>query len=34
MRQALSDDILCELLTRLGYEEVVKEYNKVPKWYA
>ncbi len=29
-----ADDILCELLTAIGYEDVVKEYEKVGKWYA
>jgi hypothetical protein len=29
-----ADDIICELLTKLGYQEVVDEYEKVPKWYA
>ena len=31
---ANADDILCELLTALGYADVVSEYNKVEKWYA
>jgi hypothetical protein len=29
-----ADDVLCKLLTALGYEDVVREYDKVPKWYA
>lgn len=29
-----ADDILCELLTTLGYEDVVAEWRKVKKWYA
>ncbi len=29
-----ADEILCELLTKIGYEDVVKEYNKVGKWYS
>ena len=29
-----ADEILCELLTELGYCDVVKEYNKIEKWYA
>jgi len=29
-----ADDILCELLTKLGYSEVVKAYEEVDKWYA
>ena len=30
----MADDILCQLLTNLGYSEVVAEYDKVDKWYA
>ena len=30
----LADDILCRLLSSLGYSDVVAEYNKVAKWYA
>lgn len=29
-----ADDILCELLTALGYQDVVEEFKKVRKWYA
>ncbi len=29
-----ADDILCKLLTELGYSEVVEEFEKVRKWYA
>jgi hypothetical protein len=29
-----ADKILCDLLTALGYEDVVKEFNKVGKWYS
>lgn len=29
-----ADDILCQLLTALGYEDVVLEYSMVTKWYA
>jgi len=29
-----ADDVLCDLLEGLGYEDVVKEYYKVDKWYA
>lgn len=28
------DLILCELLYKLGYENVVKEFINIPKWYA
>ena len=29
-----SDNILCELLEKLGYKDVVEKYNEVSKWYA
>jgi len=29
-----ADDILCDFLSHLGYEEVVEEYKKIDKWYA
>lgn len=29
-----ADDILCELLEKLGYKDVVEKYNEVSKWYA
>ncbi len=29
-----ADEILCELLTKIGYEDVVKEYEKIGKWYG
>lgn len=29
-----ADYILCELLEELGYTQLVKMYNNVPKWYA
>jgi hypothetical protein len=29
-----ADDILCELLKSLGFQDVVAEYEKVNKWYA
>lgn len=29
-----ADDILCNLLSALGFEDVVAEYAKVRKWYA
>ena len=31
---SIGDDILCELLTSLGYQEVVDVYAKIGKWYA
>lgn len=29
-----ADDVICELLKSLGYEDVVKEYDAIGKWYA
>ena len=29
-----ADDILCDLLTSLGFADVVAEYEKVDKWFA
>jgi hypothetical protein len=29
-----ADDLLCELLTELGYGKLVDIYNRVEKWYA
>lgn len=28
------DQILCDLLVDLGYNEVVEEWEKIDKWYA
>lgn len=29
-----ADDVICKLLESLGYEDVVKEYDTIGKWYA
>lgn len=29
-----ADDILCEILTSVGYQEIVDLYHEVGKWYA
>ena len=29
-----ADNILCKLLIKLGFGEVIAEYEKVDKWYA
>ena len=34
MAHSNADDLLCEFLISLGYQDVVYEYNKVSKWYA
>lgn len=31
---ANADMILCELLTSLGFSDVVSEYKKIDKWFA
>jgi len=29
-----ADNILCDLLLTLGYDEVVVEYTKIDKWFS
>lgn len=29
-----ADDILCEMLIELGYQDIIDLYNQVGKWYA
>lgn len=29
-----ADDVICDLLKALGYEDVVKGYDEIDKWYA
>lgn len=29
-----ADELLCELLIRLGFEEVIDIYNQMDKWYS
>lgn len=29
-----ADDLLCELLERMGFKKVIEEYRKIGKWYA
>lgn len=29
-----ADDILCELLKDIGYEDIVEAFKKVGRWYA
>ena len=29
-----ADNVLCELLYSLGYEDVVAEWGKIRQWYA
>ncbi len=30
----IADEIICQLLISLGYEDVIAEYNKIDMWYA
>jgi hypothetical protein len=34
MNHECADDVLCNLLIDLGYQDVVDAYNKIDKWYA
>ena len=34
MAHSEADDLLVKLLKELGFEKLVKEYEKVPKWYS
>ena len=34
MAHVEADDVLTDLLTSLGYQDVVDAYEEVPKWYA
>jgi len=29
-----ADELLCEMLTTLGYEQIVAAWHEVDKWYA
>ncbi len=29
-----ADRILCEMLSKLGFDEIVKAYGLLPKWYG
>jgi len=31
---AKADDVLCDLLSELGYHDVVELYDRIDKWYA
>jgi hypothetical protein len=34
MAHCNADDLLCELLNKIGFQEVVDEFIKVGRWYA
>ena len=29
-----ADEILCEALIALGYEDIVEAWDEIPKWYS
>ena len=29
-----ADEVLCELLREIGFDDIVRMYNRIPKWYA
>lgn len=29
-----ADELLCEMLKMLGFEDIVLEFDQIPKWYA
>lgn len=31
---SMADKLLCEVLDNLGFTEMVKEFNKLTKWYS
>ena len=31
---AEADEALCDLLEAIGFKAIIREYKKVPKWYA
>jgi len=30
----MADEVLCQLLNSLGFQDVVSEYSKIDMWYA
>lgn len=34
MAHSVGDDVLCEVLNALGYQDIVEEWEQIPKWYA
>mgnify|MGYP007101896075 FL=1 len=34
MNQREADDILCDILRSLGYDDIVAAYDEIYKWYA
>lgn len=31
---SVADEVLCDLLRSLGYDDVVDAWDRLPKWYA
>ena len=29
-----ADELLCDILISLGYDEVIEEYKKITRWYS
>lgn len=29
-----ADRVLCEIVSKLGYQEIINAWKEVPKWYA
>lgn len=34
IQHQMADEVLCEMLRNLGCHHLVREWEKVPKWYA
>lgn len=34
MAHSVGDDVLCEVLNALGHQDIVEEWEQIPKWYA
>lgn len=34
LEHSRADELLCEMLTTLGYEQIVSAWHEVDKWYA
>lgn len=33
-RHIEADQLLCDLLAELGYDQIVKQYDEIEKWHA
>lgn len=34
IHHGIADDLLCEALELLGYEDIIELYNSIGKWYS